>query len=457
MPGQGLISVKSELNKNNLNKKGILKVEITVDDLINQLHDSDLLQSDRVLLVDREGKILADTRKTTDTGKESGGFGKTNVLEKNTLNGMQSSDSGTIFGKGNPPKQVAGFYKLTGLPLYVVVIAPGKKILQPILKFSFLYLLSFSLCILIIIVFIRSSTGQITDSIKQVAGAAENLADGNFDKALEISSYDEIGDLKRSFNKMTSQLMQRLELQKAMDVAREVQQTFLPRSQYNDEFTSILGSSQYCNETGGDFYDIIHFEQEPNKIGLILGDVVGHGIGAALLMTSIRAMIRTRSELPGTLEEIVTDVNHVLCHDTEESSDFVTLFYAVLDKQERAITWVRAGHDPAMMFYPQSNTFEELKGVGVAMGIDSSFQFTSYKTPITAEKQLLVIGSDGAWEACNSEGEMFGKERIKDIIWAYCDAPPDVITEKIYTAISHYMDGTPIQDDITFMIIRLSG
>ncbi len=101
-----------------------------------------------------------------------------------------------------------------------------------------------------------------------------------------------------------------------------------------------------------------------------MGDACGLGISSALLMATGRALVRQRSAMPGTLADIVTDVNVKLVRDVEESCQFMALFYLAFDLHQRTLRWVRAGHNPAVFFDPSTGMAEQLRGVGMALGID---------------------------------------------------------------------------------------
>ncbi|CAG35098.1 PP2C family protein-serine/threonine phosphatase [Desulfotalea psychrophila] len=452
------ISIIMDFSKPEGEKLGNIRVDIGITDLMRRLKEMDRWVSNSVFLIDGQGNVVAHSGSMSQSPDivANRRFGSGKLLERETFSLLQQELYGTVFGEGNPPKEIAGFYQLSDLPLSLVVIAPGEEMLQPVVRFSFFYILAFTLSLLLILAFIRSATAQITDAVKSLSGAAENLANGVFGEVLPVKSDDEIGELTKNFNKMTRQLRQGLELQKAMEIAREVQQTLLPDSRYSDEALTIFASTHYCNETGGDFYDLIFFDEDGTRVGAIVGDVVGHGIGAALLMATIRAMLRTRSEQSGRLDEIMNDVNRVLCRDTVASSNFVTLFYLIVDKNLGEISWVRAGHDPAWLYTPESDIFAELKGAGIAMGVAESFRYHCNTIDMLPQKQLLVIGSDGAWEAQNALGEMFGKDRVKDVLSAHKDESPEEITEAINGEIGLFMDGIAPQDDITFIVMSLT-
>jgi len=362
--------------------------------------------------------------------------------------------SGMVFGDGSPPKEVSGFYRLMEAPWTMVVIAPGDEIMQPIISFKLLYAFSIFICITIIMLVIRIMTGQVTSKIKDITVAANDLSEGHFGAPLKVTSRDEIGELMQCFNSMSKQLHQRLMMKEAINIAREVQQNLLPKSGYYGNGISINGVSLYCDETGGDYYDIIAFPNNSKKVAVVVGDVVGHGIGAALLMTTVRALLRSRITLNNDLAEVVSAVNKLLCEDTQKTGNFVTLFCMVIDSDANNISWVRAGHDAAIVYDYLSTEFSELKGPGLALGVEKDWQYRSNTLTISDGGSLILIGSDGAWEVENPEGQQFGKLRIRELMAINNGADTDQIIENIVQEINNFKAGKSQKDDITLALVK---
>lgn len=452
------VSLISEINDGADKIVGRVEVIISFDKLIRQIIDAPWWKSNKAYLLDSTGNVLASTADKLDLEDyfPMRAFGTVNDLEKETLAAMHDNNSGTVFGSGSPPKEISGYYRLTEAPWTMVIMAPGEKVLQPIIRFKYFYFLTFAVCILLILFFIRQATNRLTLRIKEVSAAADDLAGGKFGPPLAVTSRDEVGELAGSFNKMTSQLKQRLAMKAAINVAREVQQNLLPSKGFTTEGIVAGGVSLYCDETGGDYFDIITFPGCEQKVGVVVGDVVGHGIGAALLMTTVRALLRCRVFQAGSLDEIINDVNRLLCRDTKVSGNFVTLFYLEVDRRENTIRWVRGGHDPALVYFPGSRQFSELKGDGLALGVDENWRFKYSELVVPDEEQLILIGSDGAWEVENATGEQFGKERIRQILAAASDLQPDVILQAIIDEINLFREGTPQNDDITLVVVKTS-
>ena len=187
----------------------------------------------------------------------------------------------------------------------------------------------------------------------------------------------------------------------------------------------------------------------------MVGDVTGHGVDAALLMTTARAFLRMRASQPGSISDIITAMNRHLSQDVLETGRFMTLFYMTLDPEEKSIDWIRAGHDPAIIYDPVRDRFEELKGSGMALGVDEAFVYrASHKTDMS-NGQIIAIGTDGIWESYNTHGKMFGKERFREIIRRNSNASAGDILNAVFYELAQYTKGQKPEDDITLVIIKL--
>ncbi len=450
------VSLVYQFKSGNTDEVGRVEVRFSFDVLIEGVIRAPWWKSNKAYLVDDSGDVLVSTAVEADLEDffPMRAFGTVSELEQETLAKMREGNFGTVFGPGIPPKEISGFYHLSEAPWTMVIVAPGEKILEPIIRFRNFYFFSFSACILLILLLIRMTTSRLTARIKEVSAAADDLARGRFRPPLLITTRDEVGELTRSFNKMTRQLRQRLRMKKAIDLAREVQQNLLPQKGFRAPGLEAAGTSLYCDETGGDYFDIVTFGDNDRKVGVAVGDVVGHGIGAALLMTTVRALLRCRIAQPGRLDEIVRDVNRLLCLDTAVSGSFVTLFYLEVDRRRKSISWVRAGHEPAIVYRPAAMQFDELRGQGVALGVDADISFLYNELPVATEEQVILICSDGAWEVENEASEQFGKDRLKAILAANCDSRAEAILQAMVREINEFKGRKKPHDDITLVVVK---
>jgi len=435
---------------------GNIEVLLSFDNLVKELVETPWWKSNRAYLIDETGMVLAATQNTV--GEVSSGLKLQDrgPLEERTFKAIRSNDSGTIFEPGLIPQQISGFFHLKEAPWTMVVFSPGNKVLAPIISLGRDFIIVSAIGILLVIFIIHRTTGRTTKAIERVSHASKNLAEGKFDEPLTSKSKDEVGELTTNFNSMTRQLKERLQLKAAIVVASEVQQNLLPLEGFKKEGVEIEGKIIYCDETGGDYFDLLPFPQHTGKVGVVVGDVVGHGIGAALLMASVRASLRTSSNYYGNPSSVIKSVNEIICYDTRKTGNFITLFYLVVDWYAKQIEWVRCGHDPAVMFSPETGEFEELRGEGLALGFDKDFDYQEHRLEFGDSRHIILIISDGAWEVENEQGEEFGKERLNKLLAANHELPSRQILDLLTDKIGRFMGDTAPKDDITITVIKLN-
>ncbi len=248
------------------------------------------------------------------------------------------------------------------------------------------------------------------------------------------------------------------EHKKALILAGEVQKSLLPQSEPVVKGLDIAGRNVSCDEIGGDYYDFIWRQGSgTGPFSVVVGDISGHGVDSALLMTTARAFLRMRASQPGTLSEIISSMNHHLVNDVLETGRFMTLFYLSLDPDAKSIEWVRAGHDPALLYDPASDTFEELKGSGIALGVVDDVEYLVHKRAELTDDQIIAVGTDGIWEALNPQGEMFGKERLRELIRSNAHESAGTILNMVYEELKQFTAGRKNEDDITLVIIKAAG
>jgi len=314
----------------------------------------------------------------------------------------------------------------------------------------------FGLGVIILVVILAFTFSRtVTKPIRIVTEGARKLAAGYFDTRVHIRSRDEFGEMARIFNSVGPQLQENYDIRKSLELAMEVQQNLLPRTDPVVAGLDIAGRSLYCEKTGGDYFDYLErAEQRPGRVTIVVGDVSDHGIPSALLMTTARALLRQRSSRLGSIHEIVTDVNRQLTRDTEASGQFMTLFYCEIDAGEKWIRWVRAGHEPAIVYDPESDSFRVLLGRGVALGVSDSATYEENHRTITPG-QIILIGTDGIWEAHNADGRMYGKEALKKIIRENVQASAKDIVESVLDSLQAFVQPLELEDDVTLVVVKV--
>ena len=452
---QGTVSLVSDLNDVHGQTIGRLDVLVDFNFIFRHVMESGWWQSSKAFLVDDRGEVLV----CTVPGRHGNLSDTQDPLERETFKAMALAADGTLRGPGHPPDEVSGFYHLQEAPWVLVMIAPGSEILAPIIKLRTLYSIFGACFIVAIIALIRWVVVRTTSDIQKVSGAALKLSRGEFGDPLPVKSRDEVGELTRSFNRMTSQLQERLHLKEAMNLAMEVQQNLLPTAPPSVPGLDLAGRSLYCQETGGDYFDyILRLGPAGNpRLCVAVGDVVGHGISAALLMTTVRALLRGRLDPPGSIAEAVCDVNRLLYQDTASSGSFVTLFLLEVDSAAGSLEWVRAGHDPAWLYGAATDEVQDLGGPGMALGVDDACSYLSGSRLGLGPDDVLLIGTDGIWETRNAKSEKFGKERIGKIIRSHHRQSAEDILQAVLRALEEFRGKAQQEDDITLLVLKSMG
>jgi sigma-B regulation protein RsbU (phosphoserine phosphatase) len=212
----------------------------------------------------------------------------------------------------------------------------------------------------------------------------------------------------------------------------------------------------FSDETGGDYFDYLCVDEtKKEKLCVVVGDVVGHGNPSALMMATVRGFLRMRVTMPGTLGDILADVNREFVKDAEDSAQFMTLILARIDRGDNRINWVRAGHDPAILYDPDTDSFSSLNDVnGMALGIS---QDAVYKGSCCDIKpgQIIFLGTDGIWEARNVDGELFGKERLQQVIQTNSTESARTIVLSVIDAVEEFRGRAEQEDDLTLVIAKI--
>lgn len=295
---------------------------------------------------------------------------------------------------------------------------------------------------------------RFTENILTLAKGVKRIASGDFSARVEVRGEDEVAQLASDFNSMAPALREHIDMKSALDVAMEVQANLLPKEAPHISGYDVYGESRYCDELGGDYFDYICPDRNGEIIRFAVGDVSGHGVPAAMLMGSVRGYLRARTLSGGPLGDIITDVNRLVAHDTYRTGQFMTMLMVELDPYKNELRWVRAGHEPALIFDPAKNDFIRLEGEGMVLG---AFDDTSYQENCCTELkdgQILLLGTDGIWEASNKDGEFFGKERLWNIVGEMQNSSAHSIVSGIFIAVHDFTGRDQQEDDLTIVVIK---
>ncbi|MGB3458106.1 MAG: SpoIIE family protein phosphatase [Halobacteriota archaeon] len=235
-----------------------------------------------------------------------------------------------------------------------------------------------------------------------------------------------------------------------LKTAHDIQQSFLPDAIPDLPGFELAAQNIPAKEVGGDFYDFIPISE--GKIGLTIADVSGKGVPAALFMALSRTIVRAKATRSSGVSEVIRDANSLITADAK-SGMFVTLFYAVLDLSERTLTYVRAGHNPPVIFKAKTRTLMRLDAKGIALGAIADIELEERKI-ILDGGDTVVFYTDGVTEAINKGMEQFGEERLITTIKVNHELSANDMIEKIKVEVLAFCGDEPQFDDITLMVLK---
>ncbi|MEP6571018.1 MAG: SpoIIE family protein phosphatase, partial [Acidobacteriota bacterium] len=291
----------------------------------------------------------------------------------------------------------------------------------------------------------------VSEKVFGIIYADSPIAEGRFteDHLKVLTTLASVAAIRVENARLVEARFQQERLERELQLAMEIQQRFQPTAPPVVPGYEFQGISFPCYEIGGDYYDFI--QREDGRLVIALGDVSGKGTAAALLMSSLHASIHAQTGSHDTLVETISAVNRYLAANIP-SNRFVTLFYAELDPESGALSFLNAGHNPPLIVHA-AGTVEQLASGGLPLGIKGDAEYREGRTTLQLG-DVLVIYSDGVTEAASPAGEEFGPTRLYEVVSRNVDASAAGIRDRIESALTKFSQGTQAADDITLVIVK---
>lgn len=274
---------------------------------------------------------------------------------------------------------------------------------------------------------------------------------------------DEAGDLAGRFVDVQAKLQTYLQeltettaakerVEQQLEIARNIQESLLPREMPSIHNFEVQGWSQPAERTGGDYFDCVPMTD--GRVLLTLGDVMGHGIGPAMLATATRAYARAVPTSDAELDASVARINDLLHRDLD-GDHFVTLVACLLDPESRQVKLVSAGHGPILVYSKRRDVVDaSMDTHGPPLGMTDEVGYTTPRQWTFEPGDVLIMVSDGFFEWANAGKEAFGAERLAASILASCRTAPDQIIERLRRDVATFTGGTLQNDDTTALVVR---
>ncbi len=246
--------------------------------------------------------------------------------------------------------------------------------------------------------------------------------------------------------------IERQRMEDELAVGRQIQLSLLPARHPKANGWEFATLYQPSREVGGDFYDFFKLAGNPNQLGLVIADVSGKGVPAALFMALSRSIIRTRSMSGRHPADVLTRANNIIYKDTR-SKLFLTAFYATLDLKSGWLAYSGAGHNWPMWLRAQTGKVTDMVARGTIMGAFEEIELEEHEIYV-APDDTIVFYTDGITEAMNANEDLFGEDRLRNVIAANAKAGAQQMLDAIINAVTGFISGTPQADDLTVFVVK---
>jgi sigma-B regulation protein RsbU (phosphoserine phosphatase) len=391
-----------------------------------------------------------------------------NGVEKVRFNNLQYyvayapvSSLNWSFGVSMPESEILAPILITEAKIALETKETGARIAEQMDRVLSIFALLFCLLLLIVILLSWRLARIITRPVDTLKAGAVALGAGDLDYRVDLQTGDEFEDLAVSFNTMAADLRTSIDklrrttaekerYTKELEIAKEIQDTFLPESVPAIPGIGIAAATIPAMEIGGDFYDFIPAGE--GRWGIVMADVSGKGISAALFMALSRTLLHVSGGTASDPTAAVRQANQWIYEDGR-SSMFVTVFYGVLDPAAMQFSYVNAGHNPPLLVREAGG--EELLGSrGIALGVVPEVSIASTTLDLRPG-DLLVLYTDGVTEAFNDLNEAFGEERLSAFLLANRALPARAVLDELVAEIRRFAGGAAQSDDITLVVVKV--
>ena len=448
---------------------GVVALDILIDDIQKNMISVDAGPGSYVFAIDKKGNIIAspdldESKMQFDNIKDSSN--EVNTISEEILSGVagieQINDSYYVYA----PISSVEWVICVKMPK-TIIITQIRRIDRNIINMIILFVIV-AFIVLTIIYYISNSFAElITKPIVKLEKDVDVISKGNLDYKAQVIGNDEISDLANSFNDMTASLKSYIEdvtnltIEKEragveLNIATKIQAAMLPSNfdvYSNDKRFDIYATMNPAKEVGGDFYDF--FKIDDRHLALIVADVSGKGIPAALFMAIGKTLIKDHTNIQGDLPAVFYDVNNILCEANRENL-FITAFEGLIDLETGIMTYVNAGHEFPYIYRRGKAWEAQQMKAGFVLGGMENMKFTLGKFKLEPGDKFFEY-TDGVTEATSLSNELYGMDRLKVALDKNSDKRMSDLLPAIKKDIDSFVGKAPQFDDITMLGFEYKG
>ncbi|MHC4956056.1 MAG: SpoIIE family protein phosphatase [Planctomycetota bacterium] len=445
---------------------GVIDAELTLHDLSRYLHSLEIGLSGFAFIVDREGKLLATSRNIavadaegTQIAAESCGDQRIEAAARFLGGGWKSitlSKRGSfVANEARNLVEVTPYKTETGLDWVIVAVVPEDDFLGPVRE-QVWRMAGFGIAAVLATVALGLLLGmRFARPIRALRTHARLIGEGNFEHEVRLDQSSEFVQLSEALNEMQEGLRDRVRMRESLAMAMEVQQSLLPSTVPEHPGVDLAGHSTYCDETGGDYYDFLDISDTPDHcLTIAVGDVMGHGVAAAMLMATARGILHSRTRSKTGLADLMEHMNELLVRDTE-GVRFMTMLLLTVDPAEGSMNWSSAGHGPPILYDSQTDSFPELARGQLPLGLVEGVAYEEKAHRDLVPGDIVLAATDALWETRNLDSEEVGIERLHDLLRGVADRPAQEISDTLRAAVEAWCAPRKPDDDLTLVVIKI--
>lgn len=491
------ITCSKAFTDKNGNILGVVAIDMYIDDINNYIIGSNIGNTGKTFVIDKTGTVIMhEGYNIADSELPYKNFIKkplesneTSESYKNLITKMAAGESSVQTADINGKNYYVAYSPMPSTGWSLGVACESEEVLSPVSQMqeaisasiqntenSITDNLSSVLTLLLIILAVcavaTSAIGiklsqYISSPLKKMINQAKIIGEGNFSSHVEINSDDELGDLSKSFNKMAENLNTYMEnlkqttaekekIHSELMVAKKIQRSMLPcifPAFPNRHDFDIYALMDPAREVGGDFYDF--FFTDKTHLALVIADVSGKGVSAALFMVIAKILIKNQLQTGEPIDISLKKVNQRLCENNDEGM-FVTAFVGIIDIETGEFEFSNAGHNPPLVYKDKTKKYEFIhSSKGFVLGGIPEAKYSINKLFLNREDSLFMY-TDGVTEAMNLKGELFSKERLEQILNNPMTKHFKIndMIDYIRKEIDHFANGAERSDDITMLAFK---
>ncbi|MCC6681480.1 MAG: SpoIIE family protein phosphatase [Phycisphaeraceae bacterium] len=284
------------------------------------------------------------------------------------------------------------------------------------------------------------------------------LGQGDLDARIALPYSREFVEMSDDINRMTQDLKAHLRLRQDVAVAEQVQKSLLPATMPTWPGLEVAAFNRFCEKTGGDYYDFVQIDRDGSReLVVAVGDVMGHGLPAALLMATARGILRSRCDSSSDLADILHHANrHVMDRGRADRERFMTLLLLALEARTGRMRFASAGHGCPLVYDAAGDRFLPIDGGGVPLGVLGDPDYQEHAITRPTPGSIILLGTDGLWETRNPAGKIIGWPPLHQVIRGHADRTAAEVLSALEQAVDRHRGQRPLEDDLTVVVIKIA-